>query len=487
MGRILTVALAAFLAGCTSTPAVYYQHEMKADINAQRYDDAVARIEANPYQSLRYSNTIAFFEQFEQSFRSVQDAASKSPGAMETAIGMLEKGPGQGRLRRDAREVAFKAQVWGYSGKKQQAAQAVLDYLNQGEPERTTGIWHCKVAPAVADTATHLGMNDYAVQAWRRSTYGWCGQYAQNYKRAISKLEELGAADVAEEARRRRAVSESVNRRFYAEVNRRCPGAVQGCNLDWTDFWKADQYQAAGLTDVAAYLRASGQRDVQNVREAETRRTEQASAAAQPAPESTAVGVLGALNEALQQAQPGIAAQQADMRARQQAQQQARANALVQQQLQATQQQNQLLAQQQSQAARQQTENERLRRDLAASQSQQTQLAAQQSAQAQAQADALRRQQAEQRAQDEARRRQQVAESNIPQVESFFRNNLYYLRNKGDRRVLCQVSAMMATAGIGAKPGLQPYQKAVVLFPKSEEAPFTGPVGNPRFFDCKVM
>jgi hypothetical protein len=483
MGRILTLTLAALLAGCASTPAVYYHHEMKADINAQRYDDAIARIEANQYQSLRYSNTINFFEQFEASFRSVQDAVNKSPKAMETAIEILEKGPGQGGPRRDAREVAYKAQVWAYSGKKQQAGQAVLDYLNQSEPERTTGIWHCKVAPSVADAATHLGMKEYAAQAWRRNTYGWCGQYPQNYKRVISKLEELGGSGAADEAKGRLAVAESVQRRWSAEVDRRCPGGVRDCDLGWSDFWKADQYQAAGLTDVAAYLRASAQQHAQNVRAAEARRTEQASAVAQPVPESTAVGVLGALNEALQQAQPGIAAQQADMRARQQVQQQARANALTQQQLQATEQQNQLLSQQQAQAARQQRE----RRDMAASQTQQTQLAPQQAAQTQAQADALRRQQAEQQAQEESRRRQQVSESNIPQVESFFRNNLYHLRNKGDRRVMCQVSAMLATEGIGAKPGLQPYQKAVVIYPKSEEAPFTGPVGSPRFFGCKVM
>jgi hypothetical protein len=82
---------------------------------------------------------------------------------------------------------------------------------------------------------------------------------------------------------------------------------------------------------------------------------------------------------------------------------------------------------------------------------------------------------------------QQVAKDTTPQVESFWRNNVYHLRNRGSSRVQCQVSGQVSSSGIGTQPGLQNTQKAVVLFPGAEEAPFPGPVGNPRFFDCRVM
>jgi hypothetical protein len=80
-----------------------------------------------------------------------------------------------------------------------------------------------------------------------------------------------------------------------------------------------------------------------------------------------------------------------------------------------------------------------------------------------------------------------VAQDTTPQVESFWRSNVYHLRNRGSRRVQCQVSGQVSSSGIGTQPGLQNTQKAVVLFPGAEEAPFPGPVGNPRFFDCRVM
>jgi hypothetical protein len=80
-----------------------------------------------------------------------------------------------------------------------------------------------------------------------------------------------------------------------------------------------------------------------------------------------------------------------------------------------------------------------------------------------------------------------VAQDTTPLVESFWRNNVYYLRNNGSRRVQCQVSGMVGTSGgIGIQPGLQPTQKAVTIWPNSEEAPFPGQVGNPRFFGCEV-
>jgi hypothetical protein len=73
-------------------------------------------------------------------------------------------------------------------------------------------------------------------------------------------------------------------------------------------------------------------------------------------------------------------------------------------------------------------------------------------------------------------------------IETFFRNNIFYIRNNSNRRVMCQVSAMVGRgSGFGTQPGLEPSQKAVVISANSEEAPFNGPVGNPRVFDCRIM
>jgi hypothetical protein len=73
-----------------------------------------------------------------------------------------------------------------------------------------------------------------------------------------------------------------------------------------------------------------------------------------------------------------------------------------------------------------------------------------------------------------------------PQIETFFRNGLFHVRNNTNKRVMCQVSAMVSRgSGIGPQTGLEHYQRAIVLFPGSEETPFTGPVGNPRVFDCQ--
>jgi hypothetical protein len=76
---------------------------------------------------------------------------------------------------------------------------------------------------------------------------------------------------------------------------------------------------------------------------------------------------------------------------------------------------------------------------------------------------------------------------NRPQIETFFRNGLFHVRNNTNKRVMCQVSAMVSRgSGIGPQTGLEHYQRAIVLFPGSEETPFTGPVGNPRVFDCQT-
>ena len=126
------------------------------------------------------------------------------------------------------------------------------------------------------------------------------------------------------------------------------------------------------------------------------------------------------------------------------------------------------------QANVQQEEIERLRRQVAALEAQQRQGASAPAAQVPAQVT--------------ARPPQQVAQDSTPRVESFWRNNVYHLRNNGSRRVMCQVGGRFArAAGIGPQTGLEYQQRAVVLFPGAEEAPFSGPVADPRFFDCRVM
>ena len=142
--------------------------------------------------------------------------------------------------------------------------------------------------------------------------------------------------------------------------------------------------------------------------------------------------------------------------------------------------------QQQALVERQRAEQEyeRQRREQAMAQ----QREAQAGEQRRQQAEQLRREQEQQRAQEESRRRQQLAEDTTPRVESLWRDNVYYLRNNGSRRVMCQVSGMVSRGnGIGPQTGLESFQKAVVVFPGSEEAPFSGPVANPRFFGCRVM
>jgi hypothetical protein len=278
--------------------------------------------------------------------------------------------------------------------------------------------------------------------------------------------------------------------KWSQEVSRRCPGISNGadCDFSWSDFWKADAYEAEGMRDVAAYLRASGAKNAENLRrynEAKAKSSGESQPAERPADGwQTAANVLGAMNQAMQQSAPMIAAQQAEMRAREQAAQQERANAIAQRQLQAQQEQNQIAAAQSGQSVQQ--ELERLRRENAALRMQQGQ-APRPSQDGSTQA--MREQQAaQQRAQDDARRRQQIAEDMTPQVESFWRNNVYYLRNNGNRRVMCQVSGLAAHGnGVGPQVGLEPFQKAVTLWPHAEETPFSGPVGNPRFFGCKVM
>ena len=73
-------------------------------------------------------------------------------------------------------------------------------------------------------------------------------------------------------------------------------------------------------------------------------------------------------------------------------------------------------------------------------------------------------------------------------IETFFRNNIFHIRNNTNQRVMCQVSAMVGRgSGFGTQPGLEPTQKAVIISARSEEAPFSAPVGNPRVFDCRIM
>jgi hypothetical protein len=145
--------------------------------------------------------------------------------------------------------------------------------------------------------------------------------------------------------------------------------------------------------------------------------------------------------------------------------------------------QNQRMQQATRDRQRAEQDSERQRREQASSQQQQIQ-----TAEYQRQQDAVRRQQeAQRRSDDETRRQRELAEASVPNVESFFRNNIYYVRNNGSRRVMCQVGGMFAATGIGAQPGLQYAQKALVVYPNSEQAPFEGPVGDPRVFDCRAM
>jgi hypothetical protein len=82
----------------------------------------------------------------------------------------------------------------------------------------------------------------------------------------------------------------------------------------------------------------------------------------------------------------------------------------------------------------------------------------------------------------------QAAQNESPQIESFFKNDIYYLRNRSNRTVQCQVEAMVFQgAGVGSQTALQPYQRAFIIRAHTEDTPFTGKVASPRFFYCRFL
>lgn len=486
--RLLSLVIAPIvLAGCGSSPTAvdaeaqgfsgvtgpgttwsYALDEMPAVVKAGKYEEAVKRISAGRHPNARYTAALRFFDLVKDSPGGFEAAMAKAPAAMLQAAAILEHGPATSR--RNGAEPVYRARVLALAGQKEPATQALVRYVNEPDLRAKLDYQHCRLGNVAAAAATTLERKDLAVEAWKRYVYGGCGEFVQFYPSVIGALRQLGAAEDARELERRLAAVKKINEQFQTQLAVRCPTRDYNCETgSWGDAWKAAQYQAAGMSDGAIYWR--GRQTVSEGAERSMAALRQPSAPAQPSEaEDSSRETLEAMNaiaqhgQALKQQNDALQAQRRADRERMQLENERRQQAASMQQGVAA-----------AQSTSQQEELERLRRQVAALEAQRQQAPA---------ATAPSRQMP---AQPTVRPSQPVAQDNTPHVESFWRNNVYYLRNNGSRRVQCQVSGMFASSGIGAQPGLQPSQKAVVLFPGEEEAPFSGPVASPRFFGCRVM